>query len=77
MASNPPQESYGLNAGVVTQWAGVTPDGTPTLPEGAFECNGATFSATQYPALEQVLSGTTLPNIPGSIIWTGGPLPGT
>lgn len=54
--------------GMITQWAGSTP------PAGALECNGATFSATRYPALAAVLGGTTLPTISGSpiyVIWTG------
>lgn len=53
--------------GVITQWGGATP------PAGALLCNGATFSATQYPQLFAVLGSTTLPNIAGTpirVIWT-------
>jgi hypothetical protein len=56
-----------MGPGVITQWGGSTP------PPGALRCNGATFSAAQYPQLFAVLGSTTLPNIAGTpmfVIWT-------
>lgn len=56
-----------MSPGVITQWGGAGP------PAGALLCNGATFSAPQYPQLAAVLGGTTLPTIsttPITVIWT-------
>jgi hypothetical protein len=41
-----------------------------TVPDGYLSCNGATFSATEYPNLATALGGTTLPVQAGFVIKT-------
>ncbi|MEM9929859.1 MAG: tail fiber protein, partial [Bacteroidota bacterium] len=49
----------GTPIGSVTMYAGAT------APDGWLICDGSTFSASTYPALQAVLGGTTLPDMRG------------
>lgn len=40
------------------------------IPTGFLSCNGATFSATDYPDLYTVLGSTTLPTLAGYVLKT-------
>lgn len=50
--------------GSVTIWAGTA----TTPPEGWLFCDGTTFSAATYPALNTALGGTTLPDLRGRVV---------
>lgn len=61
------RQTRAVAPGTITQWGGAT------APPGALLCNGATFSASQYPALYAALGTTTLPTVtttPITVIWT-------
>lgn len=47
-----------IPVGTVVPWMG-----SGTVPTGWLECNGASFSASEYPDLFAVLGSTTLPNL--------------
>lgn len=66
-----PAQIQALATGVENAFAVIAPVGsilmwpTATAPTGWLICNGATFSAATYPALNTVLGGTTLPDLRG------------
>lgn len=47
-----------FSPGIIFPWASNT-----TSPQNALECNGSTFSATEYPKLYDLLGSTTLPDL--------------
>src|SRR6056300_99024 len=61
-----PLLNTGVPIGTVIMWAAASP------PPGYLVCDGATFSAGQYPELAQVLGVTSVPNLIGQFIRGGG-----
>lgn len=57
-----------LPVGIPVPWPGTT------APDGWLKCNGATFSATQYPKLALVYPALKLPDLRGEFIrgWDDG-----
>ena len=62
--------SVGVPIGSVTAFAGST------QPAGWLTCDGSTFSASQYPQLQQVLGTTRVPDLRGQFIRGGTPQSG-
>lgn len=50
--------------GIIFPWISNTVD-----PKDALECNGSTFSATEYPKLYAILGTTNLPDIRDRVLW--------
>lgn len=50
--------SNNFSPGIIFPWVSNT-----TSPQNALECNGSTFSATEYPKLYDLLGSTTLPDL--------------
>ena len=62
--------SVGVPIGSVTAFAGST------QPAGWLTCDGRTFSASQYPQLQQMLGSTRVPDLRGQFIRGGTPQSG-
>ncbi|WP_205756480.1 phage tail protein, partial [Lonsdalea iberica] len=67
-------ENLGLGEGSALPVGTPIPWPSATVPAGWLQCNGATFTAAQYPKLAQAYPGLTLPDLRGEFIrgWDSG-----